>query len=1323
MPGLRHWMIGTLGVLVVGPSVLAAAPLAVFECTDYISHDWARTMVTYPLQLQPGQAKLGQVKLIDEQGSEQPCQLWQVELHKDGSVARARVSFMAELKKDASYKYQLVPGRPAASAPAAKITDDGRLLTLDNGAVGIRLPKAGRIQFDKPLSFGADHAEMLKVYGGKQAAAGIAPGPLQGIRLLDGRWVGGSYFYASKPQTAPKVLACDCRIVEQGPVFTEARIRYALDGERYYQFAARLLAGDPAIRIDEQFDFKHLLGSQPDDDYQVVMSFAGGWQTGGWKPDSAFWERYSYGSALKTHKIPLETRLKELGFDFTSRDMGTHHVTYGNADTYIFGLEPWVPWGTFAGYFGLVESAKVDKLENTSMLAVVPMHAGSWRMDGPHNQKQFMTHKEGDAAMHWPLYVERHPNSIIHTGEYDPTMPWTFCRRIYAIIGGPLQTFKTLHAFRSYEGYINLDNYKDWILDWPSDPRVTYPRLFFSAADVARIKPQLDKHPAAPVLKTLLYFNDDPKRRDEMYKAYSGPRGPFGKYDWLTLPDLTYYFTLFRQAHGAEQWIAPMDELLGCPSLTVEQRQTLRRRIAAFCHMASEPDFNPRGTMSHLGNPNMPINRFLCLSFAAPLVPDHPRAKDWLDVSEQYVRYKLASNVAPGGAWSELFSYYDASAPALIHAANILRCAGRCSDKVADLAVELGVFPLRFLAPKDPRFGVRLVPNWGHEGRNGLGQWLPTAGLTRHKSPETARQMLWAWDQIGRLAGFHDVPFNVACVMYADLLGQIRPGYVPSGMSSSWYPGVGATMRSHATNPNETYLSYRQGYMISHCDYNQGDFVLHAKGAPLVDMSLFAYNLHNNEKDAALNKEFGWYSTPRFGKRDNVADVRGGGEPGAPGVWNPSSEIHAHSFSDSADYLRGHSDNHGRRWTRQILFLKGKAAAGPNYFLFRDSTDSLSGNAKDLVQYWWNFRTVGVKDQVAAAADEINYTSKFGPKLNVRFLQPAKIHCQSRDETREGPNLRPSDTWRKDGEPFTMGEQSVWGKIRDTFTVTAVGPIPAGQDALVSLYPQTAAEAAPKYESLADGVARITTSEGADYVFLDRKPLTFQKDDVAFTGIAGAVRVYPNEVHLVIAEGPGEVRYKSAVFKSASPATKVIPAGNLARPQTTEIPLPRQSITFTLESTWRVEQLQPGVKKGTWKDGYAYAFDSDEPLKFDNDGVVFHGRRGGVVVDNAKKTVRLVMLDGQRIAHQNHQAWGCNGPYDVTYSHDRIAGRYSGLGRFLCLVQPPGVDRMASLILDGQTYAPGTSGSTLVVPLMPGEHQFEIKNLEQPPVWRSWQLW
>ena len=66
--------------------------------------------------------------------------------------------------------------------------------------------------------------------------------------------------------------------------------------------------------------------------------------------------------------------------------------------------------------------------------------------------------------------------------------------------------------------------------------------------------------------------------------------------------------------------------------------------------------------MTHQGNPNMPVNRFFALPFAAALIPDHPLAKRWMDVSAEYVRYKAGANVAPLGAWSELISYYAASA-------------------------------------------------------------------------------------------------------------------------------------------------------------------------------------------------------------------------------------------------------------------------------------------------------------------------------------------------------------------------------------------------------------------------------------------------------------------------------------------------------------------------------------------------------------------------------------------------------------------------------------------------------------------------------------
>ena len=75
----------------------------------------------------------------------------------------------------------------------------------------------------------------------------------------------------------------------------------------------------------------------------------------------------------------------------------------------------------------------------------------------------------------------------------------------------------------------------------------------------------------------------------------------------------------------------------------------MRAQLAAACYTMAEPDVNPRGSMMHLGNPNMPVNRFFALTFAAALIPDHPRAREWLDVSEQYVRFKLAANTAPGG--------------------------------------------------------------------------------------------------------------------------------------------------------------------------------------------------------------------------------------------------------------------------------------------------------------------------------------------------------------------------------------------------------------------------------------------------------------------------------------------------------------------------------------------------------------------------------------------------------------------------------------------------------------------------------------------------
>jgi hypothetical protein len=1287
-----------------------------FEAKERLGIDWRPTLVNYEVSFKAGRAYPGQLRLVDESGVEVSFQLSRVRCHPDGSIASARISFMAELKKGSSYSFTLVPGRPTISDGPCKAFLEGGYLRLDNGIVALRLPKPGEYIFEPPLRFGTSHQEMICLYG-RQVENGIAPGPIQGLRLADGRWIGGSYFCAEVPDEAPRVTGYTCEVTEQGVLFVEARVRYTFDNGGDYQFMTRLLANDPAVRIDEQFDMRCTGDSFM---WRMVVSLSSGWEADGWKPDHVYW----YSASPPPANIPgdepeLERQLSALGFDVQSYRTQTFNngkLHYNEPYRKVFDVAVWYPWNKNAHYFGLLDSRTLSpasaRRDHLPFIGVIPMHAGNWRGASGAQNGMLFTHQGDDVALHWPLLVKPHPKTLLDTGEYDPDLPFTFGRRQWALVAGPLQYHGTMHQFRKYEGYITLDDYKDWVLEWPVNPQVTYPRLAFSKQE-----------------------NDDEGRREELWQSLTSrdnlavwqkQPGPLaqavGALTGRLCQDQLEWVNDYHQTTMAG-WAMNMDELLASLKLTEEQRRQLRTHLAALCYVLTEPDFNPRGSMIHLGNPNMPINRFFALAFAAALIPDHPMADKWLDVAAEYLRYKLAMNVGPNGAWSELISYFHASAPFLMQAALVLRQAGRLDDATARLATLPARFTMQLLSPKDPRFGTRILPGWGHEGYFIYTHWLVAAELIQEGDPELAKALIWSWDQLGRPTQHdHDLGFSERLILNADLLDGLESDYVPAEMRSTWLPGFGVVMRAHVGDPNETCLQYRQGYLISHCDANQGDFLLYSKGAPLTTFSLFGYALYDVEGVPSpfrrLHETFGWHNRVRFGSQEDFGGWPGGG---------PISQVHAHFFSDSGDYLRGLGDYGPQRWTRQILFLKGKAAAGPNYFVFRDSFHNLKGQPDKLEQKWWYLRTPGSKDLVSVSEHELNYTSPYGPKLNVHFLMPTTIQAQRKDATHNGPLwYQAGMNWRKAGSPIAQdgrdfGPHSI--SVNETITVSAVGPIAPGQDILTVLYPQAPEEGLPQYELLADGVARITTSESIDYVFVNREPMTFQQDDVSFEGIVGMVRVYPDEVHLVVAEGPGTVSYKGTLLRSPVPVSKVIPMDQIGRLKVIEIPPPQTSLTFSFNRKVEFVKVMEGVKRADFPGGFAYTFDNTEPFEFEAGGVTFVGSRGGVVVDEERGSVQLVLLQGERIGYQGLQAWGCEGPYEATFYRDRITGRTDGLGRFLYLSIPEGLDRLPVLVLDGQTYAPGTSEDTLIVPVMPGEHQFEIRALEQPPIWRNWQVW
>ena len=1294
-------------LLLFSLSARAAQPLATFTLTERLNVDWPLTLVNYPVEFPAGKCKPEAVRLVDEQGNQRLVQLWRVRRHPDGSVASARVAFQTDLPPGATRTYQLLaePPQPQDTPVSAQVQDG--YLWLDNGRVGVRLPPPGEVKLEAPAAFPNAY----------DPASPVA-GPFRGLRLADGRWTGGSFFWATDAAQAPKITGYECKITELGPLFAEAQVRYGFDNGGFYQFTARVIAGEPAVRIDEQSDLQVI---RPGWDWRMVFSLVGPRERDTWRPDAVF--LWSYEGRIRAKLPELDAKFAALGFDTKateSADFGAKPIAYTEPYAKVCDVVVWYPWSASAHYFGLVDSATLSpeaNLEQVPFLGVVPLHAGTWRQASGDINGMLFSYQTGELQLHWPLYAWPHPNTLLHTGEYDPDLPLSFMRRQWALVGGGVQYQDGLKHFRSYEGCLTLDQYKDWILSWPVDPKVTYPRLVFSKEEADRMKPRLATLAGGDILSKFLYFGDDEQRFQQLWNGLTYRSiwsSPYGQ----VVDQLAFnggWISSYRQSQMAG-WAGNMDELLSSPRLTPEQRERLRSDLAALCYLLTDPDFNPRGCMVHLGNPNMPINRQMGLFFAAALIPDHPRAQEWLDLGREYLRYKLAMNVGPGGAWSELITYFQASAPHCLQAATVLGQTGRLDESTAQLAALPALFTMHLVSPPDPRFAARMLPNWGHEGYDMPTHWMLAAGLRRKRDPELAKALAWTWNELGRpMQQHHDAGFSERVIFNADLLADLPPNYVPPQLKSVWLPGFGAVLRAHPGDPLETYMSYRQGYLTSHCDANQGDFLLYAKGAPLVNLSLFGYAIHDNRPFYQLYNEFGWHSRVRFGSMTNNGGWPGGG---------PISQIHAHGFSDSVDYIRGLGDYGPQRWTRQVMLLKGKSAAGPNYYVFRDSFHNLEGNDAALEQKWWYLRTLGAADNVRLSASGLDYTSPFGPRLNLHFLMPATVTGENRDATQGGPLYNQAAlNWQKAGSPVKSG-QGTNISVEETITVNAFGPIAPGQDILVALYPQMPQEAPPTYRLLAPGVAEVRTSEATDFVFLGREPVHFTQGQMSFRGRAGAVRVYRQEVHLVISEGPGEITYQGVTLRSPIPAARIIPARDLQRKQVIEIPAPRSSIQFSLDAAkGAILPVEAGVRKQVLAEGFAYAFDSPTPLQFEREGVVFRGRRGEIEVNEKTGTVRVVMLDGERVGYRSLQAWDCAGPYEVTFERDRILGRTSGLGRILYVSRPAGLDRLPMLVLDKQTFAPGTSGDTLILPVMPGEHEFEVRALPQPPIYRTWQEW
>jgi len=1131
-----------------GRGMLAAAALAclafegamaaerVFTCRNWVDRDWPRTLLHYDIEAQPGEFVPGKVELADAASVPVECQVEAVEKHADGSLKKGRVSFYADLKKDAAWSHTL---KSAASpkAFAARVTAQkkGDAIEVASAEAGVRIPAPGERTFKTP------------------AAPKDVPAPILGWRLADGKWAGKSWIESDR-----LVTGWSQRVVADGPLYKEYEyeVRFApgappRDTEGYYRARVRIEAEQPLVFVAEEFDFGCITAGK--DALMMVLS-------DGWQPDTAVW---SANRAPAPAQQLRATRTSE--FDVNAW-RGPLHGESGQPAANPFSLAavsgapfelgavrqiatlwPWQDFGTGAQWYGMFGEAGDP---GSPFVGLFTRHAGAWRLTGKHAPRILGTDK-GLVLARLPisLPLSGFVSNPFNTGEMDPDLPQTLGRRLWALALGPrpavreeedpntkAKTAKTdisrLDGWRDYLGFITLDDYKDWVLNWPATPNVMRPRVFTTPADLARLKANLDRCPGRDVIQNYSLITGDAKTAQaEGEQALR----------WLGEGTrlLNSYIAHYRQTQSAYAPAFHAESALASPALPEDLRRRLQAHLAFFCYLYTHADVIPRGAAFHMGNPNMPINRAMVLPLYAGLIPDHPKAGEWMEEARRYLEWKAEHNIAAGGGMFRENQAYTVYGPSIFMttAAVALRNngydIGGVLPALKELASHLNAIDTPATLTRAPRPNyadgplkdnrkVRVLPGlMGGRDVPGGQTRMMLANLTAKSDPAFAAAMMGAFHEAGAFLGTE--------MIGAEQWFHWNPDVAPKtpARDEQIFAGLGGILRAHVGTPEEAYFALRMGYSQQR-GTDQGAIALYAYGANLI------------RTQGAHDPAKGLWRHP----------VVVYGEPSAEHEHGRvDTNIEDYGFLPSVGYLLGRQTYKGRLeaieafrkrypgvepdliWdkqfqllkddfirSRQVVMLRPTAPAGPTYYVMRDTTQG-----ECPLPTRWHLALTASADNVKPIPGGVRATALQDPavKLDVLFVEPANPEVAIL------------------AEPPDHGDPNAYAQIR-----IAQG---AGKGYLTVLYPYREGAPTPQsVEHLGDGIVRIVTAEATDYVFCAvDQPVVFKDAVIDINAMAGAVRVFKDKVLLVNAAGQqGAVGYKGVVAQGVGPfehATQVNP--------------------------------------------------------------------------------------------------------------------------------------------------------------------------------------
>lgn len=723
----------------------------VFELKEQLHHhkyNWPLSMVRYPLQFAPGEARSDSFRLTGPAGAEAPLQIV-AEAVEDGWLLKGELLFLSDLPQGACYRYRLdYEGRQTAAngakaeggaqagagqegpahatngpkaeggvqagygregpaqkgvglayagpgpeghgfhevpAVAARLLEDGTLVA-DNGLLGITVPDAAGGVKAKPEKTGREPQAAPSLFG--LTASG-------GKELAQAVLRGG-----------PPIRAVESICLASGPIMLEQAVQVAFEDGSGYRLRLRLIAGMEWLELEEDIQ-----GLEPEAAACLELCWHGlapsrrYTKYRGAEPVDAYLEP---GGALPYKLLPFDSwrswhRTKTAAFIDDANDLA--------AGLWVHDALKWRD-GEFA-LWRSSDTLAVSFLWQKREEADVAPVAGRDNSAHSRHRECCSSYAEGcggakegrgQAVLVWRYPLRGSGSRCTAIAVYNAG------RCPVAGNGAPgaeadkadgAGTDKDVPAYIDclylWHQLIALDKVKDWVLDW-EEPQEQYPLLF----DPGRL----------------------PQSIHWWYFQRSGQPCPADMEQ--VIDKLSFSFNQVASTSPVTSrefasWVPLFD--LSAREMTPEQFRRFKAASAFMAYVREDENLMPARTML-AGHPNFLADIKAVPGLMAALFPHHPHGGRWTeDVGKAFalnLKYHTRPRVeaweSEGGRWTEnLGCYVWAALVPMVRTAWALRKTRQADVLLAPNIVKLGGWLLHSMSA--PVSGTRSYPPQGaHSG-------------------------------------------------------------------------------------------------------------------------------------------------------------------------------------------------------------------------------------------------------------------------------------------------------------------------------------------------------------------------------------------------------------------------------------------------------------------------------------------------------------------------------------------------------------------------------------------------------------------------------